>query len=117
MKNNSTETSRRTLVKSLLWRLIGIVWTWTGAYFIILLIPDGKAKAALSATLIVAYHHSTRMVMYYFYERWWNRIAWGRTDHPQPMSNREKFLWTTGTLLVLALIFYLLLIVTPALKK
>jgi len=29
------EARRRTLVKSLVWRLIGIVWTWVGAYFII----------------------------------------------------------------------------------
>ena len=104
------------MVKSLLWRLIGIVWTWVGAYFIILLLPEGKAKATLAATLIVAYHHSTRMVMYYFYERWWGRINWGRTENPEPVSRREKWLWTIGTFATLALIFYLLLIVTPWLK-
>jgi len=116
MKHKPTETSRRTLVKSLLWRLIGIVWTWIGAYFIILLLPESKAKATLAATLIVAYHHSTRMVMYYFYERWWGRITWGRTETPEPVSRREKWLWTVGTFAALALIFYLLLVVTPWIK-
>ncbi|MEN7973989.1 MAG: hypothetical protein ABFR47_09180 [Verrucomicrobiota bacterium] len=116
MKHNPTETNRRTLVKSLLWRLIGIVWTWTGAYFIILLIPESKAKASLAATGIVAYHHSTRMVMYYFYERLWGRIAWGRTENPTPTSPREKLFWTAGTLAVLGLIFYLLLVITPMIK-
>ncbi len=116
MKHSPTETSRRTLVKSLLWRLIGIVWTWIGAYFIISLLPDNKAKAPLAATLIVAYHHSTRMVMYYFYERWWGRIAWGRTDHPDPVSTKEKWFWTLGTCATLGVIFYLLLVVTPMIK-
>jgi len=110
------ETSRRTLVKSLVWRLIGIVWTWIGAYFIILWLPDGKAKASLAATLIVAYHHSTRMVMYYGYERLWTRIAWGRTGLVDPMSVREKSVWFAGVVAVLGLIFYLLLVVTPLLK-
>lgn len=116
MKNKPSETSRRTLVKALLWRLIGIVWTWTGAYFIIRLLPESKAKAPLAATLIVIYHHSTRMVMYYFYERWWGRIAWGKTDSAGPASPKEKLLWTVGTCAALGLIFYLLLAVIPLVK-
>ena len=116
MKHKPTETSRRTLVKSLLWRLIGIVWTWVGAYFIIQLLPESKAKAPLAATLIVIYHHSTRMVMYYFYERWWGRIAWGKTESAEVISRREKFFWTTGTGVVLGVIFYLLLVITPLIK-
>lgn len=116
MQHKPTETSRRTLVKSLLWRLIGIAWTWIGAYFIIQLLPENKAKAPLAATLIVAYHHSTRMIMYYFYERWWGRIAWGRTDSPEPISPKEKLLWVGGTIAILTLIFYLLLVVTPLIK-
>lgn len=40
MKEPKTnELHRRTLVKSLLWRLIGIVWTWIGAYIILLFVP------------------------------------------------------------------------------
>ncbi len=113
MKRKSSETNRRTLVKALLWRLIGILWTWTGAYFIILLLPESKTKAPLAASLIVIYHHSTRMVMYYFYERWWTRISWGKTDDPEPVSQREKLAWIAGTLGILGLIFYLLLVVTP----
>lgn len=116
MHHKPTETSRRTLVKSLLWRLIGIAWTWIGAYFIIQLLPESKAKPPLAATLIVAYHHSTRMIMYYFYERWWGRIAWGRTNSPEPISPKEKWLWTLGTCVILGVIFYLLLVVTPMVK-
>ena len=65
--NKTLESKRRTLVKSLLWRLIGIVWTWIGAYLILLFIPEKYESAAIVATLIVLYHHSTRLIMYYFY--------------------------------------------------
>jgi len=110
------ETRRRTWVKSLVWRLIGIVWTWIGAYFVVLWLPDGEAKAYWAATLIVVYHYSTRMVMYYGYERLWMRIAWGRFGQVVPMSAKEKGLWVVGTVVVLGLIFYLLLVVTPLIK-
>ena len=76
--NASKELKRRSVVKTLVWRIIGIVWTWVGAYFILIRIPPSYETAAMVATLIVVYHHSTRMVMYYFYERLWASIAWGR---------------------------------------
>lgn len=107
--NTSKELKRRSLVKSLVWRLIGIAWTWMGAYFILILIPPSYETAAMIATLIVVYHHSTRMVMYYFYERLWASISWGRTDSPRPMSVREKVLWTLGSIAILVIIFYLII--------
>lgn len=110
------ELRRRSLVKSLLWRLIGVVWTWIGAYIILLLVPPARRSAALIATLIVAYHHSTRMIMYYAYERVWASIAWGRQVTPRPMSRRQKIAWSVGTALALALIFFLLLEVNPRIR-
>ena len=117
MTNSKTnELRRRSLAKSLLWRIIGIVWTWVGAYVILLLIPPSRRSAALIATLIVVYHHSTRMVMYYVYERFWAGISWGRDERVVPMSRRERILWSIGTALALALIFFLLLEVSPRIK-
>ena len=60
--NQALESKRRTVVKSLLWRIIGIVWTWVGAYIILIFIPEEYKTAAIIATLIVVYHHSTRMI-------------------------------------------------------
>jgi len=116
--SNSTpkELRRRSLVKSLVWRIIGVVWTWVGAYIIILLLPPARRSAALIATLIVVYHHSTRMIMYYLYERLWASIAWGREASPQRMTRRAKILWTRGTAAALAFIFFLLLEVHPKVK-
>ena len=110
------ELRRRSLVKSLLWRVIGVVWTWVGAYIILLLIPPSRRSAALVATLIVVYHHSTRMIMYYAYERVWAAIAWGRDAPTRPMSRKEKLAWATGTTAALVLIFFLLVYVSPRIK-
>ena len=49
-----TELRRRSLVKSLLWRVIGVLWTWIGAYIILLLIPPSRTSAALIATRMVS---------------------------------------------------------------
>jgi uncharacterized membrane protein len=115
------ELKRRTIVKSLLWRLIGIAWTWLGAYFIFLLTPERFRTATLMATAIVVYHHSTRMVMYYIYERIWSRILWGRVGkdglETVAISPKRKLLWVIVVTLVLALIFFLILYVNPMMKK
>lgn len=117
-KQASTELRRRSLVKSLVWRIIGIVWTWVGVYIILLLVPPSRRSATLIATLIVVYHHSTRMVMYYLYERFWASVAWGRDDAPsRSLSTKEKVLWGAGTAVALAVIFYLLLYVSPKIKE
>lgn len=114
--NKKGELRRRSLVKSLLWRVIGILWTWIGAYIILLLIPPSRATAALIATLIVVYHHSTRMVMYYGYERMWASISWGRDQPVRPMAKRDRILWTTATLAGILLVFYLIIFVSPKIK-
>jgi len=75
------ELRKRSLTKIVIWRIIGILWTWVGAYFIVLLLPENLKKASVIATIIVIYHHSTRMVMYYFHERVWNNIAWGKVGY------------------------------------
>ncbi len=110
------ELHRRSLVKSLLWRVIGVVWTWIGAYVILLFVPPSRQSAAFIATLIVVYHHSTRMIMYYAYERIWASVKWGRSGAPRPMSTKEKILWSFGTTVALAVIFFLLLEVHPKIK-
>jgi hypothetical protein len=114
------ETKRRSVTKSLVWRVIGILWTWIGAYLILTLVPKPYQSAGLIATLIVVYHHSTRMVMYYLYERVWSRIRWGKTQTQAgagpPLSARARLGWGLVTVLGVALIFFLILYITPLLK-
>jgi uncharacterized membrane protein len=114
---SSNENRRRSLVKALVWRFIGIIWTWIGAYIIVLLIPPSKKTAGLIATLIVIYHHSTRMVMYYFYERIWASVAWGRTEFRHSLSTKAKLAWFIGVVISVFVIFYLIIYVTPWFKN
>ncbi len=105
------ELKRRTITKSILWRLIGIIWTWIGAYFILLLMPQKLRTASVMATAIVVYHHSTRMIMYYFYERIWSNIRWGRVDEDKletvVISPTRKLIWIFVVMFALAMIFFL----------
>jgi len=119
--NNETinygETKRRTVVKSIIWRIIGVLWTFIGAYLIILLVPNKYASAFLLATLIAAYHHSTRMVMYYFYERIWIKIKWGYSyTNPKPLSKKGKILWIIAIVLIVALLLYFLIFINPKIE-
>jgi uncharacterized membrane protein len=114
--SNQNESKRRSIVKAILWRFIGIIWTWIGAYAIIVLVPPSYKTAAFIATLIVIYHHSTRMIMYYFYERIWASVPWGRTEAVKPMSGREKALWIAGIIVSFSIIFFLIIYVTPMVK-
>ncbi|MCD6389051.1 MAG: DUF2061 domain-containing protein [Desulfobulbaceae bacterium] len=116
-----TELRRRSVLKSLIWRIIGVVWTWIGAYIIILIVPPTWNNAAIIATLIVVYHHSTRMIMYYFYERIWTSISWGKYDSEQGsfqgMSMHDKLIWTIGSSVSIGVIFFLIIYVTPFIKN
>ncbi len=120
-KTSVIELRRRSVTKSLIWRAIGVVWTWVGAYLILALTPAKYRSASLMATAIVIYHHSTRMIMYYFYERVWSAIGWGRIDHARreqaAMSRTQWVKWAIAVIAVLAVIFFLILYVTPLVKK
>jgi len=115
------EYRRRTVVKSLVWRFIGVIWTWLGAYFIILLLPPSYKTASIIATLIVIYHHFTRLIMYYFYERIWAAVKWGKVNEGEEyalaMSSRDKVVWTLATVAIMVFIFGLLIFVSPVMPK
>jgi len=115
-----TETKRRTLVKTVAWRVIGIVWTWIGAYLILLFAPKRYQTAAVLSTFIVAFHHSTRMAMYYGYERVWAGVAWGRCEAEGPLAGDiawpARLAWTAVAIAVIVLILAIVLYVTPLVK-
>jgi uncharacterized membrane protein len=65
------ETRTRSWVKSLIWRVIGVVLLGAIAY--------GVTGNWEQMTVITLIFHSLRIVLYYWHERIWDRIAWGRT--------------------------------------
>jgi uncharacterized membrane protein len=64
------ETKRRSLVKAISWRTIGTLDTITISYFL-----TGEMKIAISIGGIEIF---TKMILYFFHERIWNLIKWGK---------------------------------------
>jgi uncharacterized membrane protein len=60
----------RSLVKSISWRLTGTLDT-----IVVSLLVTGKLKVAISIGMVELF---TKLVLYYFHERTWNRISLGR---------------------------------------
>jgi uncharacterized membrane protein len=65
------ETRKRSLAKSILWRFICVVVSIVVSY-------------ALTfrwdiAVAIGGVYNIVTMILYYFHERFWNRIKWGRS--------------------------------------
>ena len=68
------DTKLRSWVKSIVWRIIGILLLGWIAFIV-----TGSWK---EMTMITILFHGTRVVMYYFHERIWGRISWGKIKHP-----------------------------------
>ncbi len=65
-----TETPSRSVVKSISWRILGTLDT-----FLISWIVTGETSVALS---IGSIELITKMVLYFFHERIWNTVKWGK---------------------------------------
>lgn len=65
-----SENPRRSIVKSISWRVIGTIDT-----VIISWIVTGTLKLAFSIGVVELF---TKMVLYFFHERMWNKIKWGK---------------------------------------
>lgn len=61
-------------MKSITWRLIGVVMLWVIAY--------GATKNATDTTVITVVFHTLRFFLYYYHERVWEVVKWGRSTHP-----------------------------------
>ena len=63
------ESRKRSIVKALFWRVIGIIVL--GAITWIL------TKDSQTTTSITLMFHTINLVLYYYHERLWERIDWG----------------------------------------
>ncbi|MHB0756746.1 DUF2061 domain-containing protein [Polaribacter sp. M15] len=66
----ASEKPLRSIVKALSWRLIGTLDTLVVSYFL-----TGKITLAAS---IASVDFLTKLVLYFFHERIWNKIKWGK---------------------------------------
>lgn len=60
----------RSLVKALTWRVVAVFVTFVCIYAL-----TGEAKLAGAGTVLT---NGINFVLYYFHERTWDKISWGR---------------------------------------
>ena len=70
-KHLNGETKRRSVVKALTWRVLASLDTVIIAYFV----TGGQWDQALA---IGGFEVITKMIIYFFHERAWNRTKWGK---------------------------------------
>lgn len=68
--DKKSEKPLRSIVKSISWRIIGTMDT-----MLISWIVTGELKVALSIGVVELF---TKMLLYFFHERIWNSINWGK---------------------------------------
>ncbi len=68
------DTPKRSWMKSVTWRIVGVVIL--GGVTFLFTRDIGKT------TWITLIFHSTRLILYYYHERIWERVQWGRLKHP-----------------------------------
>lgn len=66
------EALKRSVIKTLSWRVIGTLDT-----FLIAFVITGAYKQAIS---IGGIELITKMILYFFHERTWNQIQWGKKN-------------------------------------
>jgi len=64
------ETKRRSIIKAITWRTLGTIDTIVISYVL-----TGEITIALSIGGIEIF---TKMILYFFHERIWNMIKWGK---------------------------------------
>ena len=69
-EDKTSEKPLRSVIKALTWRLIGTIDTLLVSYFL-----TGKIGLATS---IASIDFVTKLVLYFFHERIWNHINWGK---------------------------------------
>ena len=70
------EKRYRSILKAVSWRVTGTIDT-----FIISFLVTGKFKFAISISMIEVF---TKISLYYFHERFWNKIETGRIEAKIP---------------------------------
>ena len=63
-------TKQRSAVKAVTWRIIGTADTFVISWII--------TKEPVTAGAIASFEVFTKTILYYFHERGWNKVKWGR---------------------------------------
>jgi len=69
-EDKNSEKPIRSIAKAISWRVLGTIDTLVVSYFL-------SGEIALAAT-IASVDFLTKLVLYFFHERIWNKIKWGK---------------------------------------
>ncbi|MEO8812857.1 MAG: DUF2061 domain-containing protein [Caulobacteraceae bacterium] len=70
----------RSLVKAITWRMLGSIDTFFISFIIASLFHTPMRHAASIAGSIASTEAVTKIILFYFHERAWARVRWGRAD-------------------------------------
>ncbi len=70
------EAHPRSLIKAISWRMVGSIDTFILSYFFT---HKVSAAASIASTEVL-----TKVLLYYFHERAWAVMPWGRARAPKP---------------------------------
>ena len=65
-------TKSRSAIKAITWRIIGTADTFIISWAI--------TKEPVTAGAIASFEVFTKTILYYFHERGWNKVKWGRKN-------------------------------------
>jgi uncharacterized membrane protein len=68
------DTRRRSWVKSLTWRAVGLAILGGITYAV--------TRDLGAMTVITLLFHGVRLILYYWHERLWEKVSWGKIRHP-----------------------------------
>ena len=68
------DTRKRSWVKSITWRAVGVVILGAISYAV--------TRDLGATSVITLLFHGLRLILYYWHERLWERAAWGKIRHP-----------------------------------
>jgi len=80
IKGTGHPTTKRSLLKTVVWRVIATTDTFILAYFFAKF-KDLPSDAAVELALSIAgFEVMTKMILYFLHERAWSQIDWGLED-------------------------------------
>jgi len=80
---NGIETRKRSLTKTASWRGIASLDTLLISFFVVWILgPDSIKGAGAAAGMIAAVEVPSKLALYYFHERVWQRLKWGILEPP-----------------------------------
>lgn len=70
----------RSAVKAVTWRIFGSLDTAVLSFLVPMLFHVSMKKSGEIALSIAAFETFTKIALFYFHERLWARVKWGRAD-------------------------------------